>query len=82
MTSECGAVCSGSVQPALTEHAELPFELRCLEAALETALSVMAGETGALELHASPLLNRASQKVAQMLAAISSMQAQRPSRTV
>ncbi len=51
------------MQPALAEHAELPFELRCLEAALETALSAMAGETGALELHTSPLLTRASQKV-------------------
>jgi hypothetical protein len=54
---------SSIMQPALAEHALLPFELRCLEAALETALSVMAGETAALELHTSPLLNRASQKV-------------------
>jgi hypothetical protein len=56
------ACCSGT-QLALFQHAELPFELRCLEAALETALSVMAAETGALELHTSPLFNRASQKV-------------------
>lgn len=51
-----------SKQPATPEQAELPFELQCLEAALETALSVMAAETAALEMHTAPLFNRVSRK--------------------
>lgn len=42
---------------------DLPYELRCLEAALDGALSVMDIETTKLEADATPLVRRASQKV-------------------
>lgn len=41
----------------------LPFELRCLEAALDGAISVMDIETTTLEQHASPTLLRMAHKV-------------------
>ena len=43
--------------------ASLPFELRCLEAALDGAISVMDIETITLEQHASPTLLRMAHKV-------------------
>lgn len=47
----------GSMEEDVKEglfDSSLPFELRCLEAALDTAISLMTDETAALEQHVSP----------------------------
>ena len=41
---------------------DLPFELRCLEAALQGAIDLIFAETAALEHSAQPVINRASHK--------------------